>query len=157
MDCSLPGSSVHEVFQARIWNRLSFPIPGNLLNSEIFSVQRLSLSLQRLLHRQAGSLSLSHLGYPLHSGKEPTHQCRRCRFGPWWDGKISWRREWQPAAVFLPEKFHEQRNLIGYCPCGWRVRCDWAVMHWPILNLASSILYYCVCIGLAKLFIWCPP
>ena len=27
-----------------------------------------------------------------------------------------WIRKWQPTPVFLPEKFHGQRNLMGYCP-----------------------------------------
>ena len=30
MDCSLPGFSVHGIFQARIWSRLSCPPPGDL-------------------------------------------------------------------------------------------------------------------------------
>ena len=25
-----------------------------------------------------------------------------------------WRRKWQPTPVFLPEKFHGQRSLVGY-------------------------------------------
>ena len=29
-------------------------------------------------------------------------------------GKISWRREWLPTPVFLPEEFHGQRSLVGY-------------------------------------------
>ena len=29
-----------------------------------------------------------------------------------------WRRKWQPATVFLPGKFHRQRNLVGYSPRG---------------------------------------
>ncbi|KAM7244136.1 hypothetical protein CapIbe_004744, partial [Capra ibex] len=29
---------------------------------------------------------------------------------------ISWSRKWQPALVFLPGKFHGQRNLMGYSP-----------------------------------------
>ena len=28
MDCSLPGSSVHRIFQARVLNGLPFPSPG---------------------------------------------------------------------------------------------------------------------------------
>ena len=28
-------------------------------------------------------------------------------------GKIPWRRKWQPTLVFLPGKFHRQRNLAG--------------------------------------------
>ena len=51
-----------------------------------------------------------------HSGRESTCQCRRCKrcgFDPW-VGKISWKRAWQPAPVFLPGKFHGQRSLVGY-------------------------------------------
>ena len=46
-------------------------------------------------------------------------QCRRCRryrrpgFNPW-VGKIPWKRKWQPTRVFLPGKFHGQRNPAGY-------------------------------------------
>ena len=39
------------------------------------------------------------------SDKESTYQCRRHKrpgFHPW-DGKIPWRRRWQPTPVFLPE------------------------------------------------------
>ena len=32
--------------------------------------------------------------------------------------EIPWRRKWQPTPVFLPEKFHEQRSLVGYGPWG---------------------------------------
>jgi len=35
-----------------------------------------------------------------------------------WVGKIPWRREWQPTAVFLPGESHGQRNLWGYSPWG---------------------------------------
>ena len=31
------------------------------------------------------------------------------------------RREWLPTPVFLPGKFHEQRNLVGYSSWGGRV------------------------------------
>ena len=31
-------------------------------------------------------------------------------------GKISWRRKWQPAPVFLPGEFHGQRSMVGYSP-----------------------------------------
>ena len=41
------------------------------------------------------------------------YQCRspRCWLYPW-VGKIPWWREWQPAPVFLPGKFHGQRSLV---------------------------------------------
>ena len=35
MDCSLPGSPVHEILQARILEWLPFPSPGDLLDPEI--------------------------------------------------------------------------------------------------------------------------
>ena len=47
------------------------------------------------------------------SGKEPASQCQRCGFDPW-VRKIPWRRKWKLTAVFLPRKFHRQRNLVGY-------------------------------------------
>ena len=35
MDCSLPGSSVHGIFQAIYWSGLPFPSPGDLPNPGI--------------------------------------------------------------------------------------------------------------------------
>ena len=37
-----------------------------------------------------------------------------------WDGKIPWRRKWQPTPIFLPGKFHGQRSLVGCSPRGHR-------------------------------------
>ena len=69
------------------------------------------------------------LGFPCGtSGKEPIFQCRRdkrCRFNLW-AGKIPWRRAWQPAAVFLPGKSHEQKGLAGYSP--------WVTKSWTQLK-----------------------
>ena len=31
-------------------------------------------------------------------------------------GRAARRRKWQPDFVFLPGKFHGQRNLVGYIP-----------------------------------------
>ena len=65
-------------------------------------------------HREFG-------GFPsVPGGKEPTCQYRRPerhRFDPW-DGKIPWRRKWQPAPVFLPGESHGQRSLACYGPWG---------------------------------------
>ena len=58
-------------------------------------------------------------GFPGGTSKESAYQNRRHkrhRFDPWvW--KIPWRRKWQPTPVFLPEKSHGQRSLVG-CPWG---------------------------------------
>ena len=61
------------------------------------------------------------------SGKEFSCQFRRCRrprFKPW-DGKIPWRRAWQPSPIVLSGKSQEQRSLVGYSPWGHKkVRHD---------------------------------
>ena len=57
-------------------------------------------------------------------GKESACQCRTHGFHPWM-GKIPWRRKWQPTPVFLPEKSHRQRSLVGHSVWGCkRVRHD---------------------------------
>ena len=33
-----------------------------------------------------------------------------------WVRKSPWRRKWQLTLVFLPEKSHGQRSLVGYGP-----------------------------------------
>ena len=39
--------------------------------------------------------------------------------------KISWRREWLPLPVLLPEEFHGQRSRAGYSPWGHKEsECD---------------------------------
>ena len=55
MDCSLPGSSVHGILQARILEWVPFPFPGDLPDSGV------EPGFPAL---QADSLHLSHLGSP---------------------------------------------------------------------------------------------
>ena len=65
-------------------------------------------------------------GLPLWcSGKESAWQCRRHRFHPR-VGKISWRRKWQPALVFLPE------NPLGRGAC--RATAHGAKKSWTRLS-----------------------
>ena len=45
MDCSLPGSSVHGILQARIWSGLPCPPPGGLPNAGIKPVSLMSSAL----------------------------------------------------------------------------------------------------------------
>ena len=58
------------------------------------------------------------IGYPLQyswaslvgsDGKESARNVLRPGFDPW-VGKITWRRAWQPASVFLPGESHDQRS-----------------------------------------------
>ena len=51
------------------------------------------------------------------SSKELSCQRRSLEFDLW-VGKIPWKRKWQPTPVFLLEKFHGQKSLVGYSPWG---------------------------------------
>ena len=64
-------------------------------------------------------------GFPSGSVVESSCRCRRHGFSPW-VRKSPWRRKWLSTPVFLPGKFHGQRNLVGYSPWDRRVRHDWA-------------------------------
>ena len=57
MDCSPPGSSVHGIFQARILEQVAISYSRG-----IFPTQESNQCLLNLLHWQADSLPLSHLG-----------------------------------------------------------------------------------------------
>ena len=116
IDCSLSGSSVHGILQARILEWIAIP------SSRGSSEPRDQTCISCLLHWQAGSLPLAPPGKPALVaqwwGIYP--QCRgggRYRFNPW-VRKVPWRRKWQPTAVFLPGKSYGQRNLVGYSPWG---------------------------------------
>ena len=53
------------------------------------------------------------LGFPGGSdGKESSCNAGDLGFDPW-IGKITWRREWQPTPVFLPEEFHGHKSLAA--------------------------------------------
>ena len=60
-----------------------------------------------------GQLVLKYSKYS--SGKESACQCRRHRRFRFnlWVGKISWRRKWQPAPVFLLGKSHWTEESVG--------------------------------------------
>ena len=66
------------------------------------------------------------------SGKTSACQgsrCKRHKFDPW-VRKIPQSRKWQFTPVFLPGKFHGQRNLGGLQSMQLqRVRHDWAQAH----------------------------
>ena len=64
MDCSPPGSSVHGIFQAIIWEWVFMP------SSRGFSQPRDQTHISYVyLHWQAGSLPLAPPGKPLHTCK----------------------------------------------------------------------------------------
>ena len=65
-DCSPLGSPVRGIFQARILEQVAI-----LLSRGIFPTQGLNPRLPRLLHWQADSLPLHHLGNPREAGGRP--------------------------------------------------------------------------------------
>ena len=60
MDCSLPDSSVHGIFPGE-----NIGVGCHFLQG-LFPTQGSNLGPLRLLHRQADSLPMSHLGSPLY-------------------------------------------------------------------------------------------
>ena len=59
---------------------------------------------------------------PVAQQKRNCLQCtkrRRYRFDPW-VRTIPWRRKWQPTPLFLPEKSHGWRSLVGHHPWGYK-------------------------------------
>ena len=126
MDCSPPVSSVHGIFQARIleWGAIPFS-RGSSWSRNRTQVHPHCRQILYLLSHQ-GSPDNHNLKQILQfeedaksggaGGKELTGQWRRlkrCRFDPW-VRKITWRRKWQPPAVFLLGESHGQRSLTGY-------------------------------------------
>ena len=59
-------------------------------------------------------------------------------FNPW-DGKIAWRRKWQPTPVLLPGKSNGRRNLGGCRPGGHKESDTTEWLHFPLLLLHWTI------------------
>ena len=113
MNCSLPGSYVHEVFQARIleWFAIS--------SSRGSSWPRVWTWDSWPPAGQVGSLPLFHSGFPGGSdGKESACSAGDSALIPGL-GKFPWRWEWQPTPVRLPG---ESRGLVGYRL--WSLKCQ---------------------------------
>ena len=90
MDCSLPGSSVHGILQARVleWVVIAFSDYRFEVSPMTQKVKN-PLAMQEILVRSLG-------------------------------GEDTLRREWQPTSVLLLGEFHGQRNLEGPRPWGYK-------------------------------------
>ena len=107
MVCSLPGSSLCGISQARTLGWVAISVSKGPSDP---GIEPESLELQ------ADSLPLGKLA----NGKQSTHQCRRGKrhgFNMQVE-KILWRGKWQPTPVFLPGKSHRWRSLPGCSPWG---------------------------------------
>ena len=132
MDCSLPGSSVHGILQARIleWIAISFSrgsswprdqtrvscITGSFFTNEPpgkpwgdqtvvlywFIGSTLSFVYWESIGVSCGS-----------DGKESVCSAGR-PFSALGSGRFPQRRAWQPTPVFLPGKFNGLRSLVSY-------------------------------------------
>ena len=52
--------------------------------------------------------------------------------------RFPWRRKWQPTPVFLPGKFHGQRNLAGYSPWGCKELNTTEHAHTRLMRVAIN-------------------
>ena len=103
MDCSLPGSSVHGIFQARVleWGAIAF---------SVFTTRTIYIYIYIHLKstvRLASQVALVVKNPPANSGDVRDVVSI-------WVGKIPLGRAWQPTPVFLPGISHGQRSLVGY-------------------------------------------
>ena len=99
MDCNIPGSSIHGIFQARVleWGAIAF-----------------SASLLWLIHIHVWQKPTQYyIAIIVIIDKKIRLQCRTPGFNPW-VGKISWRRERLPIPVFWPREFHRLYSPWGH-------------------------------------------
>ena len=138
MDCSPPGSSVHEIFQARILEWVAIPTLGDLPNP---GIQPVFLACPALAGRffttvPPGVPHISTSGIIAPYGlpwwlrqKRICLQCGRPGFNPR-VRKIPWRRAWQHSPIFLPGEspWTEEPGRLQSLG-SQRVGHDWVTKH----------------------------
>ena len=58
---------------------------------------------------------------------------------------VCWRRKWQPTPVFLPEKSHGQRSLVGYSPWDCReldTTERWSTIMYVYMHVIDICVWY---------------
>ena len=153
MDCSLPGSSVHGVHQARILEWVAMP------SSKGSSWPRIEPILLHLLHWQAGSLPLAPPGKPWKNFirdiifnkvlcyLNKSEQSWLLAMQENWVPSLGWEDALEKGKAtqssILPGELHGQRSLAGYSPWGHkesdtteRLTCSHNLkyMIWTIFN-----------------------
>ena len=135
MDCSLRGSSVHEILQSR---RLPFPTPGDHLHPRIepgspaFQADSLPTELPGKSQNQNQMCLMEKFDW-INSKME--HNDKKIFIEKWIQNSLHeicspvliyyntchncyWRRQWQPSPVLLTGKSHGWRSLVGCIPRG---------------------------------------
>ena len=120
MDCSLPGSSVHGILQARILEWAAFPFSRGSAQPRIETrsptLQADSLPAEppgKTKKPRVGSLSLLQRIFRIQESNRGLLHCKRILYQLSYEGSP---RAWQPNPVFLPGESHGQRSLAGYSP-----------------------------------------
>ena len=123
MDCSLPGSSVHGILQARTleWVAISFS-RGSSQFRDLIQVSFISCI--------AGGLFTAE-DFPGGSDGKAS----ACNEED--PGLIPWRRKWHSTPVFLPGKPHGQRSLVGYSPWCHKESDTTERLHFHFLELGT--------------------
>ena len=145
---SLPGSSVHGIFQARVleWGDIAFSTHINYMclnldftiyfrvilygaesKKSLAHTQILDFSLCKLPGRQLFYGAIRNKGFP-GGTREPTCQCRshkKSRLDPW-VRKIPGEGHGNPLQYSWLENPIDRWSLAAYNPWGLRVRHDWS-------------------------------
>ena len=107
MDCSLPGSSIHGIFQARVleWGAIAFSNNKSNDKQKLKSKKLIQHGVRNGSSSDVLSSQLSTLGSAVWILVLPL--------------SIWWRRQWHPTPIlFLPGKSHGRRSLVGCSPGG---------------------------------------
>ena len=92
-------------------------VEGAYLSSTFLRSENSVLLLLLNMNLLFCSLAKPKRGFPCLRHWRVRLQCERPGFDSW-VGKIPWRREQKPSAVFLPRGSHGQRSLAEYSPWG---------------------------------------
>ena len=112
--CHLGTPLTIQIYDFGFWKNPMFNIISQFPTSNEWQRKRGYLEIRRNLGQGVGRASQLVL---VVNNLSTNPGDARCGFDPW-HGKIPWRRKWQPTPVFLPEKLHRQRSLVGYSPWG---------------------------------------
>ena len=127
MDCSLPGSSVLGIFQARVLEC------GAIAFSKVFLTEVIKIFKGGASDKECRRCK--RLGFDPESGSPP--------------GEGPWRREWQPTLVFLPRESHRGSLLLPWKlklkpqllssshGWAWRATVHWVAKSWTQLKRLS--------------------
>ena len=117
MDCSLPGSSIHGIFQARVleWGATAFSV----FHSSYTILHSHQQCMQALMYLHACKhLFPKMTPYYNHSFIDRTHPHVPGTHVEVPSRDQLWRRQWHPTPVLLPGKSHGWRSLVGCSPRG---------------------------------------